>query len=147
MKQFEDHFVSKDTSIKLKEKGFNEPCLAVYRGNDLYFDKMICGYVSDLLEKNNFSTNSSLDGYSVNNIDENYWITAPTKQQVIDWFREKHFIDICIQLNLNHEYSAHIYKRFHSVNEGKDLKDFNTPNGSDYYLVKDKAIEEALKLI
>jgi hypothetical protein len=54
MENLKDLFVSKEISIKLKENGFDEPCLAVYRGGSLYFDKMICGYASDLSEKNRF---------------------------------------------------------------------------------------------
>jgi hypothetical protein len=133
MENLKDLFVSKEISIKLKEKGFDEPCLAVYRGGSLYFDKMICGYASDLSEKTDFSTNSDFDkNFLVNKTDKNYWITAPMKNQVIDWFRDNHKMLIQPQPNSN-EYKV-IGWGFGLLKEST-LTDIN------------QAIEQAIKLI
>ena len=132
MKNLKDLFVSKEIAIKLKEKGFDEPCLAVYRGGSLYFDKMISGYLCDLSDNTDFSTNSSLDNFLVNKTDENYWITAPMKNQVIEWFRDNHKILIQPQPNSN-EYKVIGWG-------GGLLKESTLPNIN-------QAIEKALNII
>jgi hypothetical protein len=81
MKNLKDLFVSKEISVKLKEKGFNEPCMAVYRNNDLYFDTVMSGYASDISD---FSSNESLNDNS------NYWISAPLYSQVEEWIFKNH---------------------------------------------------------
>ena len=132
MKNLKDLFVSKEIAIKLKEKCFDEPCLAVYRGGSLYFDKMISGYLCDLSDNTDFSTNSSLDNFLVNKTDENYWITAPMKNQVIEWFRDNHKILIQPQPNSN-EYKVIGWG-------GGLLKESTLPNIN-------QAIEKALNII
>lgn len=82
-------FVPYELAVKLKEKGFDEPCVSVFRGKSPYFDTMISGYESDILSQNEFSTNSNFDKIFVTNkTNKDYWITRPFYQQVIDWLRE-----------------------------------------------------------
>ncbi|MBK7362647.1 MAG: hypothetical protein IPJ01_10165 [Micavibrio sp.] len=148
MKNLKDLFVSKEIAIKLKEKGFDETCLAVYRGFDLYFDKMICGYVSDLSENTEFSTNSDLNRYDINKKEDTYWITAPMLVQVIDWLREKHNVELGSPKNIifnggKRHFRVSIYK----IGETKkgllqELSGFN-----EYYEALNTAVEQALKLI
>lgn len=146
MENLKNLFVSKEIAIKLKEIGFDEPCLAVYRGGSLYFDKMICGYASDL-ENKDFSTNSSLDNYSVNKEDRYYWITAPMLVQVIDWLRVKHDIELGSPKNIifnggKRHFRVSIYKIAEKKGLLKELSPFN-----EYYEALNEAIKQALKLI
>jgi len=70
----EKYFVSYTQSLALKELGFNEDCFA-------YFNS-----------KGDLSTHS--DEYEVYLINNDKWISAacsaPLKQQVFKWFRDKH---------------------------------------------------------
>jgi hypothetical protein len=148
MENLKDLFVSKDISIKLKEKGFDEPCLAVYRGGSLYFDKMISGYLSDLSDNTDFSTNSNFDNhFLVNKTDANYWITAPMLVQVIDWLREKHSIELGSPKNIifnggKRHFRVSIYKIREKKGLLKELSGFN-----EYYEALNEAIKQAIKLI
>lgn len=83
-----DLFVPKELSIKLKLKGFNEPCLFIYRGGDLYCSG-VGGYLSDMAGGKN---NEMLDEFLVNQSkgNEHYWVTAPLWQQVIEFLQEKY---------------------------------------------------------
>jgi len=62
-----DLFVSRDISLKLKEIGFNLPCFGIYKY------KQIDIYPYSL---NEYIIESGLDNYC----------TAPTYEQVVDWF-------------------------------------------------------------
>jgi len=73
-------FVPKELAIKLRDLGFDEPCLFVYRRNDLY---MYGG--GDYLTTMTLVTNFQL----TNPADKNYWVTAPTYSQAFRWFREE----------------------------------------------------------
>lgn len=65
------------------------------------------------------------------------------------WLREVHNIDCNISLNLNNEYSCHIFKNKLSINKDKDIWNGEgiTPNGKDYEVVLEEGLQEALKLI
>jgi len=84
-------FIPYEQALELKELGFDEPCLAVYRGGSLYGSgTSVSGYYEDAhwqLEKN-----SDYGG------DKNQWVSAPLYQQAFRWFREKYdlfsYIDI-----------------------------------------------------
>jgi hypothetical protein len=73
-----EQFVSYEIAIKLKEKGFMEECFGFY-----YYDASFKKYRLVYKESSNDYLNS---------------INAPLWQQVIDWLREKHNIDISIEL-------------------------------------------------
>jgi hypothetical protein len=73
----EKEFIPYEQALALKELGFDEPCILLYRGLDT---QPVCqmGY--------HFKTEKNSD-YS----DEtNYWITVPTFSQAFKWFREKY---------------------------------------------------------
>lgn len=147
MKNLEELFVSKEIAIKLKEKGFDEPCLAVYRGFNLYFDKMISGYASDLSERTDFSTNSDFDKYFlVNKTDENYWITAPMLVQVIDWLREKHNIELGSPKNIIFNGGKrHFRVSIYEIGETKKCLLQQLSGFNEYYEALNTGIEQALK--
>lgn len=76
-------FVPKDIAQKLKEKGFDEDCLAVYYGR----------YQKGELSVIHQHGGSSVTGESNSDhkgITEFEICTAPTFEQVQNWFREKH---------------------------------------------------------
>jgi hypothetical protein len=70
-------FVKYEQSLVLKELGFNEPCILLYRGLDT---QPVCqmGY--------GFKTEKNSDY----NDETNYWLTVPTYSQALRWFREKY---------------------------------------------------------
>jgi hypothetical protein len=75
----ENQFVPYEFAVKLKELGFDEECLAVYKrdGSELA--------TLDYIDYENLKgcSNSCLVGYWYN-------VSAPLWQQAFDWFREKH---------------------------------------------------------
>jgi len=89
-------FVPYRQSLDLEELGFDEPCIALYRGDKLlpvrqtsfYFFKTFC---------NKIFRNSKID------------ITAPLYQQAFRWFREKYNLHHTVLFeNINGKY-AYIY--------------------------------------
>jgi hypothetical protein len=85
-------FVPYNLAIKLKDCGFNEPCLASYCSS--HPEELIPyrGYPNDGDEDTSFSTtkNSGMVG----------WVTAPLYQQVEDWLASGKY-DVIIQRNFN----------------------------------------------
>lgn len=76
--------ISKELAIKLKEIGFDEPCIAVFRGMDI---QPVCQLDVDF----NYSKNSEIS------TETHYWLSAPTYEQVKIWFLEKHSILITVR--------------------------------------------------
>lgn len=135
-------FVSYEIAKLLKEKGFNESCIAYYETKvtlnflDTHFGAII-------------PTNK--DGFGVD---------APLFQQVIDWFREKHNIRIVDSLHTNTMTSMDLNKHFHfnaiKIQGGEDgggsgTKDLKFGNGNseyqhytDYYQALELTIHELL---
>jgi hypothetical protein len=85
-------FCNYDISLKLKNLGFDEPCLAWYNLNTL----CKLGYWK---QEKNIWKNSELN---------TRYITAPLFQQVIDWFREKYNIHISLLPHNDVEFSIRI---------------------------------------
>ena len=79
-------FVPNDIAKKLKEKMFDEPCLAYYSGSDLE-DKTLYTFTT-------FSIGSSIHRNGIEGFDKSYTFSAPIHQQVVDWLRDKHNIVI-----------------------------------------------------
>jgi len=76
----ENQFVTYPIALELKELGFDEPCLGLYYGISLKEEP-------EFLFEIRSSQYSVKKGY----VDG---ILAPLWQQAIDWFREKHNLDI-----------------------------------------------------
>jgi hypothetical protein len=70
-------FIPYEQALDLKELGFDEPCILLYRGLDT---QPVCqiGY--------EFKTEKNSDY----NDETNYWLTVPTFSQAFRWFREKY---------------------------------------------------------
>lgn len=126
-------FVSCELALKLKEKGFDEECLACFRDVGHIFSRVNNVYPIG------FCRNSQSQG----NINYMYHVATPLYQQVIDWFREKHKIIVDVRtiwinkaIGLS-EISSYVPHCNHDINVEYD----------DYYKAFDIAIEEALTLI
>lgn len=74
--QVKKQFVTAEQSKALKRLGFDEPCMFCFRGNDLYTDSLD-GFWNQWGEYNNPTFPQG-----------EYWSTAPTINQVFDWFRD-----------------------------------------------------------
>jgi hypothetical protein len=72
-------FIPYTEALVLKELGFDEPCILLYRGLDA---QPVCqmGY--------EFKTEKNSDY----NDETNYWSTVPTFSQAFRWFREKYVL-------------------------------------------------------
>lgn len=126
-------FLSYDLTLILKEKGFNEPCFAYYS------------------EKGNRISYTSLP-YSNNN---SYWVNndclpVPTHQQVLNWFRKNHgiqlFNDCTYYDGFHYGYkwirSNGDYGEWWKDNDGESPDGWDTPEEA-----LNEAIKETLKLI
>jgi hypothetical protein len=90
-------FVPYEPSLALKELGFDEPCILLYRGLDT---QPVCqmGY--------GFKTEKNSDY----NDETNYWLTVPTYSQAFRFFREKYGLyhsiglDNSLENNINCDY-------------------------------------------
>ena len=76
----EKYFVPSALALKLREKGFNETCLA--------------GYL--LADECQFAIFGIDVDHEVLDVNIDSWLMAPMYQQVIDWFRLEHQIVIQI---------------------------------------------------
>lgn len=119
----ENLFVTFDLANKLKGKGFNEKCFA-YQNPESY-EFRLHGY------------STYCRGKEILNI--------PTHQQCVDWFREKHGIEISSPCKKDKDLGV-----FYGGYVKKYDDDFGKSYGSnfrDYYEAYNHGIEEALKLI
>ena len=93
-------FVTYEIALALKELGFNEECLGKYIP---YFSKE--GWILSLDAEKIYLTNNLLrQGFS-----------APLKQQVFRWFREKYnqnsFIELVYQDRIKYDYVLYVNKK------------------------------------
>lgn len=80
-------FVPYELALLAKEKGFNKRCLGVY--NDTNEEKIKFSIDSDGIRNDDIlGGHHNIQGFS--------HTTAPLYQQLVDWFREKHSIEIII---------------------------------------------------
>lgn len=75
-------FVPYELAIKAKEFGFDEPCLGVFKSNGV-----LVGVNHTGVAFNKDAINSKLSAL----------IAAPLYQQLVDWFREKHALEISVK--------------------------------------------------
>lgn len=118
-------FVPYELALKLKEKGFDEKCLGFYYNPKKIFSKEKDVWELEILNFFKPSSNSELEEINT------FTIAAPLYQQVIDWLALKG-----IAIERRWYSSDKIYKYW-----------IERKNGTFVSQSKDKAIEEALKLI
>ena len=111
-----EDYVSFETAKLLKEKGFDEPCHALYHEGD---DKIFFGLDVDSYH----NTILNVDCYA-----------CPTLQMTMKWLREAHNIDISVTPDRKAGYSVLIFK-------DKRLP-FDT---LDSYSIYEQACEAAIK--
>ena len=85
-------FVTYVQSLALKELGFDEPCFAYYGLNNVE-DKLFFDIDPDDGELTSLNQNQ----FYHNNLSEIGRISAPLKQQVFRWFRDKHSLEIILR--------------------------------------------------
>lgn len=131
-------FVSYEIAKKLKQKGFDEPCLAYY------LDKKFIFFVLNIFEPIEL-TNSFYKEKTISVI-----TTTPTYQQVIDWLFEKHNIWITIENHQHSEPTNNLMRGFYFyIEQDGHCVVGRTEFGSfeSQYNALEEAIEQALKLI
>lgn len=121
-------FVSYPIALKFRELGFEEPCFGFYPFSDK----------PARLSKHLYSNDLTQHGDAIP-------IAAPLYQQVQDWFRDNHNIQVDASshtVNQNKKWRDYI-----AYVNGKPMNDARDEEYQDYYKALTKAIEEALKLI
>jgi hypothetical protein len=85
-------FISKELSIKLKEKGFNRPCFGWYNTNNEALNLHLCEGTSRLVLEHPLYCE--------------YIIDAPTTDQVLEWLREDCGLYISMACSRNYDIDA-----------------------------------------
>lgn len=118
-------FLPYELAVIAKEKVFNEKCLG-------YYDTGCQLIIAKSKDHKQYYQQRCL---------------APLYQQIIDWFRDKHKIHISIRANTNGvEFTSYEFTIFR-VHRQTANQFVTIGNGKDYYLLLNKAIEEAFKII
>lgn len=128
----ENLFVPYEVALKLKEKGFNEPCLARYDSFTLKLDY-------------NFAGLYPFDTIPIH-------LPAPLYQQAVDWLRIKHGIWLYVDIESEYFNEGKQFMFGWNVNQITTNKSCGSADDSKsifktYNEALNKAIEEALKLI
>lgn len=88
--KFDEKFVTPNQAIKLRELGYNEPCVAAYE-KDSYELKSMADSIEGLLKGESPYKNAKLgDWYCT------YICMAPMNDDVLEWFRERNLIGIVL---------------------------------------------------
>lgn len=112
-------FIPYELSLLAKEYGFDEPCFARYIRKEFRF--------ATLGGMTNFTKEQPPNQLS-----------APLYQQLIDWFREKHNLEVCSLKEKENVY-------FGFIDGGISRKQVS--QGKSYYEALNKAFEEVFKLV
>ena len=123
-----EQFVDHEIAALLKEKGFDWHCLAVYMNGEFQIPR---GFGMAIVTKEHVDI---LKGKAV---------LAPLWQQAIDWFREKHSIDIMVrQIQLD----GRAYYKISKIETEDRIKGYSNFCKSTYE-AREQAIKQALTLI
>ncbi len=137
-------FVPESIAKTLKKKGFNEACFAIYNPNGVFMWKFLCS------DEDNDHTLSVKD---IMEFPFEQFTEAPTYQDTLEWLRDKHKIDIVIDLSFNQHPAinngAWLYQGYNVIlwknsDESIDLTANTFKNYNDALIY---SITEALKLI
>lgn len=121
-----EDYVTLEVAKKLKEKGFNEPCLRMIN------------------VENGFSSNCEYDNICVeNSYLKDGFISYPTLYEVEKWLRTKY--EIFIDIDFLDDYNFFIY--YKDENGELTEKYYNTIYSKTYEEAVNKAIIEALEFI
>lgn len=133
-------FISYKIAKQLKEKGFNEPCFRYYDHNNKSLNDSHSEEIQSPFTLKKFSGTS--------------YLPAPTHQQVLDWFRDKHKLHFYIVPYGDTKKSwslCNIGRTDKTTNDGRlqyAIRDkYADIKFKSYYSALNTAIKEALKLI
>ena len=122
----EEQFVTYEIALKLKELGFNKPCLASYYTDDERNYAKDGTYdcrqkISSSIDFDPFK--EEFDNFYINS-NETYYVSAPLWQQVIDWFKEKHnmYIEITYEGGLQKDTSLYSFQIWSNQTSNKSDK-------------------------
>jgi hypothetical protein len=134
-----EQFVTYEIAKRLKELGFNEPCLATYneRRDEVEF-QMFTSY--NMAGQNNAQPPKGF----LNSVVHKKIICAPLWQQVEEWLREKHRIVVGAQLQGNSFKQSWIPYHIQNLNPN-NTKHFN--DRELYEQAREAATLAALELI
>lgn len=120
-------FVPLELSKIIKDKGFNEPCVAIYFSDKIYYSNSFNAP---------FAINSEINESSC---------TAPMQMQVVQWLRDIHGIDVTTNKSTNGKF----YGWVQYVDKNRKLpRDFKSLGWvKEQYQALNNAIELALKEI
>ena len=143
-----EQFVPYEIAILLKEKGFTDECMASYQISLTAQENEEDGFSGSFgWEKGEVNFNK---GYFVNcapycDFSNKSWLScaAPLWQQVIDWLREKHSVDIMIRQT---ELKGRSYYKITKIETEDKIKGYSNFCKSTYE-ARQAAIEHALTLI
>lgn len=155
-------FIPYELAVIAKEKGFNEPCFAYFQLSHVTeeYKFFFVGYNDHNGDRCWYSnyvgiglSNSEMDRNPVGRLKK--CLTSPMYQQIVDWFREKHKIQIKIiafttESQVKWYYECQDLTLVKSKHTKEMVFKFKVPSpniSNSYYEALNKAIEEAFKLI
>lgn len=147
----EKKFIPHEIALHLKQKGFNEPCLAKWmldmKGDTIphfRYNNRIA--LAESVDEGVWFNHNGKDVSNLNGNDgKDFLWSAPTYEQTKDWFMDKHNIHIMYMI-CGSRTKVLGYKWFVQVGMNEDGC-YQTKMIKDYYVGMTEAIKEALKLI
>lgn len=143
-------FVPYEIALLAKEKGFDESCLTVYQPNlsaphEWTLQSIIASIYLHAKIESADSHKSNFTGYK-NSIGLHYGLkscTAPLYQQLIDWFRDTHNIEVFAHKQIE----SGGYRAFVQYEDSEEWIENLEAEGKTYYESINKALLNAFKLI
>ena len=131
-------FVTYEIALKLKEKGFDDPCIMHYMIEDSTFEM---GSPKVINLKTLVNSQGIETGIKPSEVEFN--LCAPTYQQVVDWLRETYKLHIKIDRN----YDGWTWFIINFRNGNQHVLGTGNDEFEEYYTALQKAIEGSIKLI
>lgn len=135
-------FVSHKIAFALKELGFDEPCFGIYDDKGNWSVVRFDGKTHTV----NNSYYFHLKRQSPDHLELDKICSAPLYQQVVDWFREEHNIEITAN-KFTYKNGRRIYDYDVSINELEDDREDDLDGYESYYDALNVAIKRTIELI
>lgn len=136
-----------ELSVIAKEKGFNELCFGCYSTVKFYLNDPEPPFLQVWTTEDEFGRPSIEDNNGMAGFKDGSFIPAPTHQQIIDWLREKHSIEIYVYRTMKSQEGDNYGcggEEWKTEGETRDLFNIYAPT---YYEAIIAGITEAFKLI
>lgn len=139
-------FIPYELAIIAKEKGFNEPCLAMYSQPEWSKEVILTWQLEGSILGPDDGPFYNAEGVPLK---QNKYVAAPLYQQIVDWLREEHKIHICNNPHFTTSggvagYLFDVYSFSSILGYQENSK---TIAGTTHYETLDKAITWAFNLI